>query len=387
MAVEIKSGNSSDLGTIDPLSKALRVSLYSPDGDLVDTKSPVTLIINPVTEVNNDIFASTDVSAYKYISLQLTGSWSGTVKFQGSNNNGTFEDIVVQNTGVVLEPYVVGMITNGGVKIPVLFKYLRIRVTDYISGTINGTAFGYKEDANTGQISTVGTVNIAAAQTLATVTNLEQLNGNPISMGSGAVDAGTIRATVTNLEQLNGNPISMGSGAVDAGTIRASVTNVEQLNGQAVAMGGGVVTAGTQRVTVATDTPVVLGAGTALIGNVKVLPSISDPVIPLKVISAVGVNATLVQAGPTNINFILIVSVAATPRFVKFYDKATAPIVGTDIPTHTFPLSVGASPIMAPPKGFNFTNGFGFAILLGVEDSSTTPFTVGGEVVMMMEYT
>ncbi len=332
MAVEIKSGNSSDLGTIDPISKALRVTNYYPDGTFHD-HLPTALTINPVTVVNNDILASFDTQDYKYVSLQLTGTWVGTVEFQGSNDNGTFENLVVQNTGVVLEPYVLSMTVNGGVKIPVLFRFLRVRVTSYTSGSVTGTAFGYKEDANTGQISTVGTVNIGAGQTLGTVTNLEQLGG------------------------------------------------------QTVAMGGGVVTAGTQRVTVATDTPVVLGAGTALIGNVKVLPTISAPVIPLKVISAVGVNATLVQAGVTNINFILIVSTAATPRFVKFYDKATAPIVGTDIPTHTFPLAVGASPIAAPPKGFNFTNGFGYAILLGVEDNSTTPFTVAGEVVMMMEYT
>ena len=164
MAVELKSGASSDLGTIDPVSKALRVTQYNIDGSVVDTKIPVAITINPVTTINNDIFASIDVSAYKYISLQLTGSWVGEVSFQGSNNNGTFENIVVQNTGVVLTPYVLTMTANGGVKIPVLFKFLRIRVTDYTSGTVTGTAFGYKEDANTGQISTVGTVNIGASQ-------------------------------------------------------------------------------------------------------------------------------------------------------------------------------------------------------------------------------
>lgn len=164
MAVELKSGASSDLGTIDPVSKALRVTQYNIDGSVLDTKAPIALTINPVTVVNNDIFASTDVSAYKYVSLQLTGTWAGTVSFQGSNNNGTFEDIVVQNTGIVLAPYVIAMTANGGVKIPVLFKFLRIRVTAFTSGTVTGTAFGYKEDANTGQISSVGTVNIGAGQ-------------------------------------------------------------------------------------------------------------------------------------------------------------------------------------------------------------------------------
>ena len=296
MAVEIKSGAGSDLLTIDPISKAIRVTSYYPNGTPHE-HIPELLTVNPVTEVNNDIIASFDTEEYKYISIQLTGTWVGTVKFQGSNDNGTFEDLVVQNTGSVLAPYVTEMTANGGVKIPVLFKFLRIRVTAYTSGIVRGTAYGYAEASNTGQISTVGTVDIAPSQVIG------------------------------------------------------------------------------------------LSAGTEYIGNVKVLPTISAPVIPLKVISAVGVNATFVQAGPTNINFILIVSTAATPRFVKFYDKASAPVVGTDIPTHTFPLAAGASPIQAPPKGFNFTTGFAFAILLGVADNSTQPFTVAGEVVMMMEYT
>jgi hypothetical protein len=196
MAVELKSGSSTDLATVDATSKAIRVTNYNADGSVVDTTVPISIAVNPVTVVNNDIIASFDVSAYKFVSLQLTGTWVGEVKFQGSNDNGTFEDIVVQNTGDVLTPYVLSMAAVGGVKIPVLFKFLRVRVTAYTSGTVEGTAFGLKEDANTGQISSVGTVNIGAGQTVATVTNLAQLSGTAISMGAGAVDAGTQRVVL-----------------------------------------------------------------------------------------------------------------------------------------------------------------------------------------------
>ena len=68
MAVEIKSGNSSDLGTVDPISKALRVTNYYPDGTFHD-HLPTALTINPVTAVNNDILASFDTEDYKYVSL------------------------------------------------------------------------------------------------------------------------------------------------------------------------------------------------------------------------------------------------------------------------------------------------------------------------------
>lgn len=321
MAVEIKSGSSTDLATVDQTSKALRVTNYNPDGSVVDNKTPVSLVINPVTVVNNDIFASVDVSAYKYVSLQLTGTWVGAVSFQGSNNNGTFEDIVVQNTGAVLAPYVLTMTANGGVKIPVLFKFLRIRVTAYTSGTVAGTAFGYKEDANTGQISTVGTVNIGAAQTLATVTNLAQLGG------------------------------------------------------QAVAMGGGVVTAGTQRVTVATDTPVVLGAGSAIIGAVSIGAG-AAPLLTKFVLGAAGavdVNSGSIKASPGTLRAIVFTNYAATARHFKLYNTAGTPTAGSGTPVLVCSMAAaGTLAFPLPVEGFPFSVGIGHTMTLGAANNDVT---------------
>jgi hypothetical protein len=166
MAVEQKSGNSTDLQTVDPISKAARVTLYDTNGDVVDRSIPISISVNPVTVVDNDLVTSFDAGAYKFVSIQLTGTWVGTVSFQGSNDNGTFEDIVVQNTGSVITPYTISSSSNGGIKIPILFKYLRIRVTAYTSGSVEGTAFGLREDSNTGQISSTGIVDIGAGQTV-----------------------------------------------------------------------------------------------------------------------------------------------------------------------------------------------------------------------------
>lgn len=285
----IKSGDSTDQLTVDPTSKAARVTMYKSDGTEITDHVPLAVAVNPVTVVSNDIIASFDVSTYKFISLQLTGIWVGTVSFQGSNDNGTFDEVVSQDMGEQTSPYVSDTTTTGIYKIPTAFQYLRVRVTAYTSGTVEGFALAYKEDSNTGQISATGQVG--------------------------------------------------------------------------------------------------LNAGTAYIGDVKVLPTISAPSISHKVISAVGVNATLLQVGASNIDMLLMVSGAATPRFVKFYDQATIPVVGTDIPKYTFPLAVGASPLQLPPKGLNFTTGLAYAILLSVEDAGTTPFTVVGEVVAMLDYT
>lgn len=319
MAV-IKSGSGTDLATVDAASKAIRVTQYNLDGS-PHGFSPVALTVNPVTVVNNDIVASFDATEYKYVSIQLTGIWAGTVKFQGSNDNGTFEDIVVQNTGVVLEPYVLSMSGNGGVKVPVLFKFLRIRVTAYTSGSVSGTAFGYKEDANTGQISTVGTMDIAAGQTLATVTNLEQLGG------------------------------------------------------EAVAMGSGVVTAGTQRVILASDGPVAIAAGSAFIGKVSI-SSGTATLVPIFILGAAGVvdvNSGNIIDEAASLRAITFTNYTATARHFKLYDTASTPVAGAGTPVLVCSLPAKATLVYPlPVEGFPFANGIGHTMTLGAENDNTT---------------
>jgi hypothetical protein len=163
MAV-IKSGASTDQLTVDPVSKAARVTQYDSAGNeiTINDPTPVVIVVNPVTVINNDIVASFDVSTYKFLSLQLTGTWVGTVSFQGSNDNGTFEDVVSQDMGEQTSPYSESTTTTGIYKIPTAFNFLRVRVTAYTSGTVDGIALAYAEDSNTGQISATGAVSLNA---------------------------------------------------------------------------------------------------------------------------------------------------------------------------------------------------------------------------------
>jgi hypothetical protein len=324
MAVEIKSGASSDLATVDATSKAFRVTSYNTDGTVVDTTVPISIAINPVTVVDNDILASFDASAYKFVSIQLTGTWVGTVAFQGSNDNGTFEDIVVQNTGSVLTPYVLSMSAIGGVKIPVLFKYLRIRVTAYTSGTVDGTAFGLKEDANTGQISSVGTVNIGAGQTVATVTNLSQIGGAAVSMGAGVVDAGTQRVSLTSNE------------------------------------------------------PVILGAGTAAVGSTFITPNPTETLetdFYAAAGGAVDVNSRFIKDGPTTLYSIVLTNYAATARHVKIYNTSTAtdgaPVAGAGTPVLVLSMpSGGTMAYPLPSSGYAFSKGIGMTMVQGAANNN-----------------
>ena len=176
--------------------------------------------------------------------------------------------------------------------------------------------------------------------------------------------------------------------AYTSGTIEGSCDGYKETNdtGQISATG---------TVFVAAGQTVGLDAGTEAIGTVSLAAGSAVEFVPVSagtvthknIISAVGVNSTLLKAGPANVQNLHIVSSAATPRFFKLYNKASAPVVGTDIPFITIPLAVGASSYNVPPlSGIDFSIGSSYAILLGVEDSSTTPFTVVGEVVAQITY-
>jgi len=90
------------------------------------------------------LFAA-DTTGYNVLATQLTGTWSGTVTIQGSNDstNGTDGNWVslgytypasgaTPNAGVTFNTVVNTLVTT---------KWIRANVTTYTSGTINGAAF------------------------------------------------------------------------------------------------------------------------------------------------------------------------------------------------------------------------------------------------------
>lgn len=93
----------------------------------------------PVTTLNGDLLPSTDVSGYRRFSVQITGTWSATVTWQGSNDNtnwtAIFADYLGSNTNVSVPSVTFTGVIAGNIN----FRYLRIRATAFTSGTITGT--------------------------------------------------------------------------------------------------------------------------------------------------------------------------------------------------------------------------------------------------------
>lgn len=97
---------------------------------------------------------------------------------------------------------------------------------------------------------------------------------------------------------------------------------------------------------------------------------------PGKIISAASTNATSTKASAGTLGYITASNVNASPRYLKVYNKASSPTVGTDTPVHTFLIpgnTAGAGTnIPLPPQGIKLDTGIAFALTTGAADNDNT---------------
>ena len=94
--------------------------------------------------------------------------------------------------------------------------------------------------------------------------------------------------------------------------------------------------------------------------------------------SLASTNALLVKAGATRVARVVGYNAKATVVFLKLYNKASAPTVGTDVPVLTFALKPQFNfDISADALGFNFATGCSYCITAGAADTDTTAIAAG----------
>lgn len=122
-------------------------------------------------------------------------------------------------------------------------------------------------------------------------------------------------------------------------------------------------------------------AVTVATAGISVTPVIAGT--PYFVNSTNTTNGALVLTGSSGLTAFWATNTGATAAFVKLYNKATAPTVGTDIPEMIIPVpaaSGGVPGTATIPMGFNsfrFPLGLGIAITGGVSDTDTTAVATG----------
>ena len=82
--------------------------------------------------------------------------------------------------------------------------------------------------------------------------------------------------------------------------------------------------------------------------------------------------ADLIQSGVTILNGWYIYNAASTVRFVKFYNKATAAVAGTDTPVIVLPIPAGSGANIMCERGIReFSLGLSVSATTGVANSDT----------------
>lgn len=106
-----------------------------------------------------------------------------------------------------------------------------------------------------------------------------------------------------------------------------------------------------------------------------------------RLLSAAGsVNSTLVRAGVGAIATINGVNAAAAVRYLKLYDKATAPTIGTDTPIATFHLLASVPFSFSFPKGLAVALGIGYGFTTAAADNSTAAVTAADIACLNISY-
>lgn len=95
-------------------------------------------------------------------------------------------------------------------------------------------------------------------------------------------------------------------------------------------------------------------------------------VLFLNLISAATTNATLIKTGATHINDLTVSNNGATAAYVKLYNKATSPVVGTDIPVRVVMCPAGQTiQVGFGTYGIRLALGSGVAITGGMANNDT----------------
>ena len=109
---------------------------------------------------------------------------------------------------------------------------------------------------------------------------------------------------------------------------------------------------------------------------------------PYKLVSLASTNSTVVKNIGGSLHSIIAIGLTSTVRYLKLYNKATAPIVGTDIPVMTIPIPAntqGAGIVIPFSIGVDFQLGIGLAITAGSSDTGVVP-VAAGDVIVNLTY-
>lgn len=123
-----------------------------------------------------------------------------------------------------------------------------------------------------------------------------------------------------------------------------------------------------------------LPAGAAALGSVTVASGTITPITKTSYslpASLATTNPVSIKATPGSIFSMTLTNMSAATKWVKFYAKASAPTVGTDIPTDAIEVTANSCKIISFAEGLPFLLGIAMAITGAQPDADTTAIAAG----------
>jgi len=396
------------------------------DGNL-PVGTPDSAVTSGSLSANGTLF-SIDASAFTTLVCSLSGTWFGNVKFQtsfdGVNN---WTDVPCYPVAQTLNPSD-ATAGNGLVLVPIVGRFVQAVVFGYQSGTVVASGM-----LKSGSIADYAHANIARAldrtegvelhtrvigsaqreiqQDPATgvllanqgVQNyrcaVQFLNHVPLDVPCDNMtimtvmpSGGTLTTSVEGMyahgwQQLVGQAMNTTIANAGAATTIVNPTGTPYIyhlmGASRVRFRCSAYTSGTAVMTVqlaANPNPAMYANGAAQVGTwnigtvttVSTLSALATPTTNM-LSSAATTNATSVKASAGTVYSVTVSNTGAAAAYLKYYNKASAPTVGTDVPVIT--VSVPASGTVAIPAtdfGIRFSTGIALAITNLAADSDTT---------------
>lgn len=94
-------------------------------------------------------------------------------------------------------------------------------------------------------------------------------------------------------------------------------------------------------------------------------------------------NSNNIKSTPGTVTGILINNTSGSTIYVKLYDKATAPTVGTDTPILVIPVAATTASNFPLNSSINFSLGIGIAVTGGAADTDTTNVSANSYVTVL----
>ena len=259
-------------------------------------------------------------------------------------------------------------------------------------------------DGSATDVSATDPLNVTLANTGANSTAIK-VDGSAVTQpvsGTVTANAGTgsftvAQSTASNLKVdlsgtgANSTAIKVDGSAVTqpvSGTVTSNAgtgtrdTNLKQVNGTTVDTNSGNKSAGTQRMVLATDQPNL----TTALNTITQPTSTDNSLSSSKTVCAASTNATSVKASAGKIYRIDAFNSDTVGYWVKFYNKASAPTVGTDVPVATKFVPAGGGFVIESTVGIPYTTGIALAATLNATDADTTVVTNANKLVINLRY-